>query len=60
MTVGEGAGDLRGRGKEEGRFLVDEDGGEALRGGDGLFGGGREGGGREGGIGGLWSCERGA
>lgn len=53
MAVGEGAGDLGRRGEEQGGFLVYEDGREALGGGDGLFGGGREGRGGEGGVGGL-------
>lgn len=60
MAVGEGAGDLRGRGEEQRRFLVDEDGGEALGGGDGLLGGSREGGGGEGSVGGLWGGRGGA
>lgn len=51
MAVGEGAGDLGRGGKEEGGFLVDEDGGEALRGGDGVLGGVGQGGGGEGGVG---------
>lgn len=53
MAVGEGAGDLGRRGEEQGRFLVDEDGREALGGGDGLLGGGGESRRGEGGVGGL-------